>query len=148
MHGSNLQYSRAAAEEMSSVVVGVEADQITVEHAHENIVSDWKDAVYLAGREGSVQEEANLDILLWVFGLLEKLTKHRWHEHQMIILDPHHIIVLNILGDFFCKQAIGLGIGMPGRLVKGDFAGMVVKERPEDLIEREVRSGRQGFPIW
>lgn len=59
-----LQDSRATAEEMSGIVIGMEADQIAMEDTQQELISDRQDSVNLTARERRVEEEANLDILL------------------------------------------------------------------------------------
>ena len=55
---------------MSSIVVGMKADQIAVQNTQKQSLSNWEDSVYLAAREWGMQEEANLDILLRCSNLL------------------------------------------------------------------------------
>ena len=107
----NLQNTRATAEEMTSVVICVETDQVAVEYTEQNLVTNWQDTVDLGGGEGSVKEEANLDVLLSV---AELLTQHGRHEHKMVIVNPDHIVVLYIFCDCLCEQAIGLCVALPG----------------------------------
>ena len=107
----NLQDTRATAEEMTSVVVCVKPNQVAVEYAEQNLVTNWQDTVDFGGGEGGVKEEANLDVLLSV---TELFTQHGRHEHKMVIVDPDHIVVLNVFCDCLCEQAVGFCVALPG----------------------------------
>jgi len=50
----------------------------------------------------------------------------------MVVVDPDQIVVLYVLCDLLCEKAVGLLVGIPCGLVKGDLTGVVVEERPED----------------
>jgi hypothetical protein len=127
----DLQDTRAAAEEVARIVVGVEADQVALEHTAEDLVSDGEDAVDLGAGEGCVQEEADLDVLLGVANLL---AQHLGHEHEVVVVHPDHVVVLHVLRDRLGEQAVGLHVCLPGRLVEGNLTGVVVEERPHDGI--------------
>lgn len=73
-----LQYPGTTAEEVASVIVSVEPNQIAVQDSIENLIADWQDTVDFTGWERSVQEEAELDVTLRVTNLL---TKHSRQEH-------------------------------------------------------------------
>jgi hypothetical protein len=78
-----------------------------------------------------MHEEADLDIFLTRSDLF---TKHFWKQHQMVIMYPYQVTIVDVLGYDACKRTIGLFICLPGRFVKCDFAGMVMKKWPEDGI--------------
>jgi hypothetical protein len=125
------QNAGATAQEVARIVVCVEADQVTVQYTEENLVSDRKDAVDLGAGEGRVEEEANLDVLL---GVPDLLAQHLRHEHQVVVVDPDQVVVLDVLCDSLCEQAIGLHVTLPRRLVECDLTGVVVEERPHDSV--------------
>lgn len=77
-----------------------------------------------------MKEEANLDILF----VTHFLTQHLWEEHEVIVVDPNQVTILNVLRDGPGKDAIGLNVGIPGRFVEGDLTGMVVEERPQNRV--------------
>lgn len=85
-----------------------------------------------------MQEEANLDILL---GVAELFTEHSRHEHQVVVVYPYHVVVLYILCDGLCEQAVGLGVCVPSRLVEGNLTRVVVEERPHDFVCNAVSNG-------
>ena len=116
---------------MTSVVVCVEANEVAVENAEQNLIADGEDSVDLGTGERCVQEEANLDILL---GIAELLAQHGGHEHQVVVVHPDHVVVLYVLCDGLCEQAVCLGVGVPSGLVEGNLTGVVVEERPHDLV--------------
>ncbi len=116
---------------MSGVVVCVEADQIAVKDTQEQGLSDGKDSVDFTTREGRMQEEANLDVLLSCSDLL---AQHFWQKHQVVVVDPDKIAILYILSHRFCEQPVDLLVCGPCRLVECDLSGVVMEEGPEDGI--------------
>jgi hypothetical protein len=52
----------------------------------------------------------------------------------MIVMYPNEVIVLNISSDSFCKEAIRFSVGIPCRLIKGNFSRMVMEKRPKNRI--------------
>jgi hypothetical protein len=112
---------------MTRIVVRVEANQVAVQEAAEQRLADRQDAVDLAAGEGRVQEETNLDLFV---RLCDFLTEHLREEHEVVVVDPDEITVLYVLDDRLGKEVVYFLVCGPGGLVKGDFAGMVVEERP------------------
>lgn len=112
---------------MSSIIIGVESDQVAVQYTVENLVTDRQDSVDLATGEGSVEEESELDVAL---GVADLFAKHSGQKHEMVVVDPDQIVVLYILCDLLCKQTVGLLVGIPCGLVEGDLTGVVVEEGP------------------
>lgn len=74
-----------------------------------------------------MQEESNLDILL---GVADFLPEHFWKKHQMIIMDPDQVTILNFFGNRFGEKAVCLFVCLPGRFIEGDFTGVIVEKRP------------------
>lgn len=70
---------------MPGVVIGVETNQVAMQDSQEQLIANGENAVDLATREGSVQEETNLDVLLAVANLL---AQHLWEQHKMVIVHP------------------------------------------------------------
>jgi hypothetical protein len=126
---TNLQDSRTTAEEVSSIIIGVESDQIAVQYAVEDLVTDRQDSVDFATGERSMQEETEFDVAL---GVADFFAEHSRQKHEMIVVDPDQIVVLYIFCDFLCEQTVGFLVGFPGGLVEGDLTGVVVEEGPED----------------
>ena len=86
-----------------------------------------------------MQEKSELNILLSVADLF---AEHSWQKHEMVVMYPHHVVVLNILGDGLCKQAVCLGVCAPCRFIKGYLPGMVVEKRPQDRVLVFISKGR------
>lgn len=126
-----LQNARATAQEVTSVVVGMESDEIAVEDARQEGFANGKDTVNFGRRERRVQEEANLDVLL---GVADFLAKHLRQQHQMVVVNPDQIAILNVLDDSLGKQAVDFAVSGPCALVKCDFTGVVVEKRPENRV--------------
>lgn len=75
-----------------------------------------------------MQEPTDLDVLLG------DLSEHRGQQHQMVILDPDKITVLNDLCNGFSKQAIDLLICLPPFFVERDLSRVVMEKWPKDTI--------------
>jgi hypothetical protein len=109
---------------MTGVVVGVEANEVAMQDTKQEGFSDRQNPVDLTAGKGGVEEEANLDVLLAVANLF---AKHLGKQHQVIVVDPDHISVLNIADDRFGEEPVYLAVCAPGRLVEGDLTGVVVE---------------------
>lgn len=80
-----LQNAITAAQEVSSIVVSVEADEIRVKNTLEDFVTDWQDAVDFTAWEWCVKEEADFDVS---FRLANLLSNHGRHEHEVVVVNP------------------------------------------------------------
>lgn len=107
----------------------MESDQITVQYTIEDLVTDGQDSVDLATGEGSVEEETELDVAL---GGANLFAEHSGQKHEMVVVDPNQIVVLHVLCDLLCEQAVGFLVGIPCGLVEGDLTRVIVEEGPED----------------
>jgi hypothetical protein len=105
----------------------VKSNQIAVKNAQKQFLSDGQNSVDLTTRERGVQEEANFDILL---GCANFLSQHLWQKHEMIIVDPDQIPILNILCHGLRKLSIDLYICIPSRLIESDLSRVVMEEGP------------------
>lgn len=121
---SNSQQTRATAQEMPGVVIGVETNQVAMQNSQEQLIANGENAVDFATREGSVQEETNLDVLLAVANLL---AQHLGEQHKMVIVHPDQVSILDFFGDSFREKPVRFLVGLPGLLVEGDFTGVVVE---------------------
>jgi hypothetical protein len=119
---------------MASIVVGVEANQVAVKETGEQSLSHRQNSIDFTAGERRVQEEANLDILL---GVSKLFSQHLRQKHQVVVVDPNKVAVLHILDDCLGEEAVDLLICAPRRLVKGNLAGVVVEERPQDRVCKE-----------
>lgn len=121
----------AAAEEVAGVVVGVKADQIAVEEAGEESLTDGEDTIDLGGGEGCVEEEADADVLA---GVCDLGAEHLGEQHEVVIVDPDEVTVLDIVDDGLREEAVHFLVGCPSGLVEGDLAWVVVEERPQNGV--------------
>ena len=81
-----------------------------------------------------MKEEADPDILGWRVLDVERFANQLWKKHQVIVLHPEHIVVLQTGGDGIGKDLVGLAISIPGRLVKVDSLRMVMEEWPQNRV--------------
>jgi hypothetical protein len=116
---------------VARVVVGVETNQVALEYTLEDLISHGENAVDFRTGERCVEEKADLDVLLGVANLL---AQHLGHEHQVVVVHPDHIIILDVFRDGLCEEAVGLHVRLPRRLVECDLTGVVVEKRPHDGV--------------
>jgi hypothetical protein len=95
-----------------------------MQNSQKKLIANGENAIDLATREGSVQEETNLDVLLAVANLF---AQHLRKQHEVIVVDPNQIPILYFLGDGFGEKPVGFLVGLPCRLVEGNFTGVVVE---------------------
>lgn len=95
-----------------------------MQNSQKELIANRENAIDLATRERSVQEETNLDVLLAVADLF---AQHLREQHEMVVVDPDQISILDFLGDGFGEESVGFLVGLPGPLVEGDFTGVVVE---------------------
>src|SRR5690606_7637223 len=106
---------RAAAEEVTGVVICVEPDEIAVEEAGQESLADRQNTVDFAAGEGRVEEEADADILL---GVPQLFADHPRKEHEVVVVDPNKVIILYVLDDRLGEEAIDFLVGRPCGLIE------------------------------
>jgi hypothetical protein len=116
---------------MSSIVVCMEPDQVAVEDASQQRLTDRQNPVDLAARKRCVEEEANLDVLLGVANLL---AEHLGEQHQVIVVNPDQVAVLHILDNGLGEQPVDFSVRAPRRLVEGDLARVIMEQGPKDGV--------------
>lgn len=52
----------------------------------------------------------------------------------MIVVYPYEIAIIDLTCYSFGEKAVGFAVSFPVRLVKRDFSGMVMEQRPEDRV--------------
>lgn len=109
---------------MSRVVISMESDQVTMQDTKQQLIAHGENSVDLATRERSVEEKADLDVLLAVADLL---AEHLRQKHQVVVVNPDQVTISDFLGNCFGKEAVCFFISFPCRLVKRDFTWVVVE---------------------
>lgn len=102
----------------------MESYEVTMKDPEQQFIADGQNPIDLATGERSVEEEPDFDIVLSVPNLL---SKHFGEQHQVIVVYPNQISILNFLRDSFGEQAVGFFICVPCRFIKRDFSGVVMK---------------------
>ena len=76
-----------------------------------------------------------LGVVLFV-GMLttNEISQHGRHQHQMIVLYPNHIIVLEEISDDSGEFEVCLLVCQPIGFIEVHFTWVVVKQRPEDRV--------------
>ena len=121
---------RATAQEVTRIVIGMEPDQVTLQHAAQQLTPHRKDSIDLTAREWSMQEESNADIVL-AQGC-EFFAENFRKKHEVIVVDPDQVPFPGLMGDSLREQTVRLTIRVPGSFVENNFTGMVMQERPQD----------------
>lgn len=121
---------RATAQEVTRIVIGMEPDQVTLQHAAQQLTPHGQDSIDLTARERSMQEESNADIVLaqGCKFLAENLRK----KHEVVVVDPDQVPFPGLMGDSLREQTVRLTIRIPGSFVENNFTRMVMQERPQD----------------
>lgn len=100
-----------------------------MQHTPQNLLSHWQNPVNFTAREGGVKEEANLDVL---DSITQLFPEHGRHEHEVIIMDPDQVVILDGFRDLSGKDPVCVAVGDPRTLVKADLARVVMEQRPQD----------------
>lgn len=74
-----------------------------------------------------MKEEANSDVGL---GLSNFLSEHLRKQHEVIVVDPDHIVVLHVGRDGARKLSVDFLIRLPCFAIEVDVAWMVVEQGP------------------
>lgn len=109
---------------MTGVIVSVEANKVAMEDTEQECFSDGQNPVDLAAGKWRVEEETDLNVLLAVTDLL---PQHLREQHQVIVVDPDHISVLDISDDCLGEESVDLAVCAPCGLVERDLTGVVVE---------------------
>jgi len=78
-----------------------------------------------------MKEEADFDVS---FRVANFFSDHGGHKHEVVVVNPDQVIILNIAGNGFGKETVDLLVGIPSRFVKGDFTRVIMQKSPEDFI--------------
>jgi hypothetical protein len=74
-----------------------------------------------------MQDEANLEV---GHALTTHLADHGWQEHEMIVVHPNGVTILEVLCNNLSEYLIGGCVCIPGVFVEGDLAWVIVEEWP------------------
>mmetsp|Transcript_74348 Transcript_74348/g.227475 ORF Transcript_74348/g.227475 Transcript_74348/m.227475 type:complete len:401 (+) Transcript_74348:1237-2439(+) len=116
----------ARALEMTQVVVHVEAQEVRVQKTLYDLLPPGQRAVDLGRRERRVQEPSDVRVRL-------RVAEHLGHEHQVVVVDPHIIVVLVHLHDRLGEQLVRLLVRLP--LPSAALVHPAV-ERRHDVVEQ------------
>lgn len=78
--------ARTAREEMSSVVEGMEAEEVRVEEGPEQLLSDRDGAKDFRGRKGGMEEESELDSR-------GSLAEEGWEGEEVVVVRPYEVVI-------------------------------------------------------
>ena len=104
-------------------VHGMEAQQVRAKHASEDVAALGQRAEYLRAGEGHMQEPADGDVA-------EALAQHVGQQHQVIVLHPHRVALVNQGGEGVGEELIDLAVSLPGIGVEHGFVREIVQQRP------------------
>jgi hypothetical protein len=92
----NSQEARTAAQKVTSIVIGMETNEITIQNPEEKLFTDGQDPINLTAWKRRMKEEPNLNV---GFRPSDFLTKHFWQQHEVVVVYPYKVTILNIVGD-------------------------------------------------
>src|SRR5713226_6958440 len=92
--------------EVGRVALRVEPNQVATEHPREKLVTPWKYAEQLLGREWHVPENPDRNVVA-------TLTHHLRHEPQVEILHPEDVARLRLAGGDFREDAVHAFVTAP-----------------------------------
>ena len=127
---SNLQDAGATAQEMPSIIVGVEADKIAVQNAFEDFITNGENAEDLTAGEWRVQKETDFDLL----AVSDLFSQHGWQKHEVVIMYPDEISFLGILRNVYGEKSVGFAVCLPHILFEVYFTRMIMEQRPQYRI--------------
>ena len=93
------QHDAAATQEVASIAIGMKPDQVTMQNADQNLIADRQDAVNFRAGERGVEEEADLDVHVGS----KFLSQHCGKQHEVVIVNPYAVAILDISSDGFGK---------------------------------------------
>lgn len=96
---------------MSRIVICVKPNEIAVKYTEQQLIADGEDSVDFAAREGGMQEESDLHVFLAISNLL---AKHFRKKHEVIIMNPDQVSILDFFRNGFGKKAVRFLICLPG----------------------------------
>lgn len=89
--------------------------------------------------------EEKTQLCVFDVGSVDFGTKQFRQEHEVVVVDPDHVVVGYDGGNFVGKEAVSLVVGHPGVFVKVDLARVVVEKRPENGVGEAVVVQSQRF---
>ena len=135
----------AAVQEVDTVVLRVEANHVTAQHALQYFVRPGEDPHDVPGGERDVEEETHPDVDLL---LHTDISDGVGSQHQVVVVEPHQggpAALTSVLPDALqCLQSevlVDLGVGLPGLDVEHGLVGHGVEQRPEGRIAAAVVVG-------
>jgi hypothetical protein len=106
-------------------------NKVTMKNAQQDLVSHGKNSIYLAAGKWSVKEESDLHVCL---SLANFFSQHGWKKHQMVIVNPHEVTVLNFFCNNFGEEPVRFLICVPCRLIESNLSGVIVEQGPQDGV--------------
>lgn len=109
------------------VVNSVETNQISSQNSVENITAPWQRAENFRTGKWNMQKPAD--------GCLRKtLAQHLRKKHQMIILNPDGVALMNERSNLVCELLVHGRIDFECLFVKICLMSEIVKQRPQSII--------------
>ena len=131
----------AAVEEVLSVPVDVEPDQVAPEHPHKDLVVPGDQPEHVPRRERDVEEEGDLEPSQSL--LVRHLSEASRCEHEVVVMDPDKdglggVVGGHSLGRGFGELSVDEGIGLPVFPFKNGSVGHRVEGRPQRGVTAPV----------
>lgn len=78
-----------------------------------------------------MQEPAGGDVDMHLLG---PLSQHEWQQHEVVVMHPDVIAVLEVRHDGICKGLVRFTVRKHGVVVEADLIELVVEQRPDRRI--------------
>lgn len=109
----------------------MEADEISTQKTFQDDFTVRELAKFTAAWEGCMQKESDLGLRLTS---VELFSEHMWQKHEVVVVNPYSIAVLNIFDNVLSKQPVNFDISLPRFFFEVHVVGVVVKQGPENSI--------------
>ena len=121
------QHAAAAGEEVAGVIKGVEAEDVGVEHAAQQLLAPRERAEYLARGERGVQEHGDAD-------LVAAPPQQRGQDHEVVVVEPDGVeLGARDLDEAVRELDVGAHVRLPE--LGGEAAGGVGRGG-EDVVQQ------------
>lgn len=126
-----LQRLRTCSEEVVAEWIRLKTDHVGSEDAVEDFRSSRESLEEAAFWEWCVEKPTNADFEVQGCG---PLPKHEWEQHEMVVVHPDLIAVLEVARHGVCESLVRFAIGSHVAVVERHLVGLVVEQWPDCRI--------------
>ena len=131
---------------MPCVAHGVKSNKIAVQQGCEDRFPHRQNPIDFTAGKWCMQKEPDLDLHA---GLLRYFTKELREKHQVVIVNPDRIAIMQLRGDHFGKEEVNFIVSIPYSLANtAHFMQLIMKEWPQSGIYSETVSISIRMTLW